>query len=144
METTKKINGEKSASQAVAQSNANKNLLDSILQKFNSQSDGLLKTSMGKSQEIYNPELFTGMVTDSQIKAVRRKLRNYTFSALSTICETKSEKLISAFIEFYKSTYIRHDFSFSSIASENTKDIKKNILKKGLDICAQYAQKQAK
>lgn len=30
-------------------------------------------------------------------KAARKKIRNYTYSMLSTIVENKSEKLISAF-----------------------------------------------
>lgn len=145
METKEnKINGNKTAAQAKAEMNANKNLLDSILSAFNSESEGLLKTSLGKSQEIYKPELFTGMVSDSQIKATRRKIRNYTFSALSTIVQTKNEKLINAFINFYKGTYLRNDFSFSSIASENTKEIKKDVLKKGLAICLDYVNKQGK
>ena len=36
--------------------------------------------------------------------------------------ENKSEKLISAFLDFYKSAYVLNDFSFASIASENTKE----------------------
>ena len=35
---------------------------------------------------------------------------------------------------FYKQVYVLNDFSFSSIASENTKEEKKEILIKGLEI----------
>ena len=52
-------------------------------------------------------------------KAARKKIRNYTYSMRSTIVENKSEKLISAFLDFYKSAYVLNDFSFASIASEN-------------------------
>lgn len=51
---------------------------------------------------------------------------------LDSICKAKEEKkqnelktLVSAFTEFYKQVYKVNDFSFASIASENTKDTKK-------------------
>ena len=43
------------------------------------------------------------------------------------------DRLISAFLDFYKSAYVLNDFSFASIASKNTKEEKKAILKKGLE-----------
>ena len=42
------------------------------------------------------------------------------------------KKLIEGFIDFYKQVYVLNDFSFSSIASENTNVVKKKILIKGL------------
>lgn len=99
--------------------------------------NGLLKTSLGQKTEIYKNTLFEGM-DEKKKKAARKKIRNYTYSMLSTIVENKSEKLISAFLDFYKSAYVLNDFSFTSIASENTKEEKKEILKKGLEIVKDF------
>ena len=58
---------------------------------------------------------------------------------------TKAEedkKLIEGFIDFYKQVYVLNDFSFSSIASENTKEEKKEILIKGLEIVKKSLVKQ--
>lgn len=99
--------------------------------------NGLLKTSLGQKTEIYKNTLFDGM-DEKKKKAARKKIRNYTYSMLSTIIENKSEKLISAFLDFYKSAYVLNDFSFASIASENTKEEKKEILKKGLEIVKDF------
>lgn len=67
-------------------------------------------------------------------KSISKKLRNTTFSLLDSICKAKEEKkqnelktLVSAFTEFYKQVYKINDFSFASIASENTKDTKKKF-----------------
>ena len=40
--------------------------------------------------------------------------------------------------DFYKQVYKIHDFSFASIASENTKDTKKEVLTKGLNIVKNF------
>ena len=68
-----------------------------------------------------------------------------TFSLLDSICKAKEEKkqnelktLVSAFTEFYKQVYKVNDFSFASIASENTKDTKKEVLTKGLQIVKNF------
>ena len=85
-------------------------------------------------------------LNEKQKKAYRKKLRNTTFSLLDSICKAKEEKkqnelktLVSAFTEFYKSVYKINDFSFASIASENTKDTKKEVLTKG---CLKILQQQ--
>ena len=63
----------------------------------------------------------------------------------SLAIEAKEEKkqnelktLVSAFQDFYKQVYKVHDFSFASIASENTKDTKKEVLTKGLQIVKNF------
>lgn len=129
MSTTKvnNVNVEK----AVATSKAN--VFNELLKTTKEKTNGLLKTSLGQKTEIYKNSLFDGM-DEKKKKAARKKIRNYTYSMLSTIVENKSEKLISAFLDFYKSVYVLNDFSFASIASENTKEEKKTILKKGLEI----------
>ena len=132
MSTTKvnNVNVEK----AIATSKANATIsFNELFKTTKEKTNGLLKTSLGQKTEIYKSSLFDGM-DEKKKKVARKKIRNYTYSMLSTIVENKSEKLISAFLDFYKSAYVLNDFSFASIASENTKEEKKTILKKGLEI----------
>lgn len=132
MSTTKvnNVNVEK----AIATSKANATIsFNELFKTTKEKTNGLLKTSLGQKTEIYKNSLFKDM-DEKKKKAARKKIRNYTYSMLSTIVENKSEKLISAFLDFYKSAYVLNDFSFASIASENTKEEKKAILKKGLEI----------
>lgn len=114
--------------------------VESIFKKLESNTNGLLKTSLGKKTEIYIESLFNDL-NEKQKKSTRKKIRNNTFSLLESICKMyeqkdkeKLAKLIKAFKEFYKEVYKVNDFSFSSIASENTKDTKKEVLTKGLNI----------
>lgn len=132
MSTTKvnNVNIEK----AITTSKANATIsFNELFKTTKEKTNGLLKTSLGQKTEIYKNSLFDGM-DEKKKKAARKKIRNYTYSMLSTIVENKSEKLINVFLDFYKSAYILNDFSFASIASENTKEEKKTILKKGLEI----------
>lgn len=132
MSTTKvnNVNVEK----AIATSKANATIsFNELFKTTKEKTNGLLKTSLGQKTEIYKSNLFDGM-DEKKKKAARKKIRNYTYSMLSTIVENKSEKLINVFLDFYKSAYVLNDFSFASIASENTKEEKKAILKKGLEI----------
>mgnify|MGYP000830740116 FL=1 len=131
--STTKVNNV-SAEKAIATSKANATIsFNELFKTTKEKTNGLLKTSLGQKTEIYKNSLFDGM-DEKKKKAARKKIRNYTYSMLSTIVENKSEKLISAFLDFYKSAYVLNDFSFASIASENTKEEKKTILKKGLEI----------
>ena len=52
--------------------------------------------------------------------------------------QNELKTLVSAFQDFYKQVYKVHDFSFASIASENTKDTKKEVLTKGLNIVKNF------
>ena len=136
MSTTKvnNVNVEK----AVATSKANATIsFNELFKTTKEKTNGLLKTSLGQKTEIYKNSLFDGM-DEKKKKASRKKIRNYTYSMLSTIVENKSKELISAFLDFYKSAYVLNDFSFASIASENTKEEKKAILKKGLEIVKDF------
>lgn len=136
-----KVNATKAKAQAKANSTIS---FDSIFKKLELNTNGLLKTSLGKQTEIYVESLFAEL-NEKQKKAYRKKLRNTTFSLLDSICKAKEEKkqnelktLVSAFNDFYKQVYKIHDFSFASIASENTKDTKKEILIKGLNIVKNF------
>lgn len=124
-----KVNVEK----AVANSKANSLIALNVLKSVKEKNQGLFKTTLGTKTEIYKKELFLG-ANEKQIKSLRKKFRNVTFNFLSTIATNADKKLIEGFIDFYKQVYVINDFSFSSIASENTKEEKKEILIKGLEI----------
>lgn len=130
-----KVNVEKASANAKANSLIALDVLKSVKEK----NAGLFKTSLGTKTEIYKKELFEG-ANEKQIKSLRKKFRNVTFNFLSTIAKSSDKKLIEGFIDFYKQVYILNDFSFSSIASENTKEEKKEILIKGLEIVKKNAK----
>lgn len=123
------VNVEKASANAKANSLIALDVLKSVKEK----NAGLFKTSLGTKTEIYKKELFEG-ANEKQIKSLRKKFRNVTFNFLSTIANNADKKLIEGFIDFYKQVYTLNDFSFNSIASENTKEEKKPILIKGLEI----------
>lgn len=118
---------------AIANSKANSLIALDVLKSVKEKNAGLFKTSLGTKTEIYKRELFEG-ANEKQIKSLRKKFRNVTFNFLSTIANNADKKLIEGFIDFYKQVYTLNDFSFNSIASENTKEEKKPILIKGLEI----------
>lgn len=123
------VNVEKASANAKANSLIALDVLKSVKEK----NAGLFKTSLGTKTEIYKKELFEG-ANEKQIKSLRKKFRNVTFNFLFTIANNADKKLIEGFIDFYKQVYTLNDFSFNSIASENTKEEKKAILIKGLEI----------
>ena len=124
-----KVNVEKE----VANSKANSLIALDVLKSVKEKNQGLFKAALGTKTEICKKELFLG-ANEKQIKSLRKKFRNVTFNFLSTIATNADKKLIEGFIDFYKQVYVLNDFSFSSIASENTKEEKKEILIKGLEI----------
>lgn len=129
---TTKVN-KVSVEKAVANSKANSLIALDVLKSVKEKNQGLFKTALGTKTEIYKKELFLE-ANEKQIKSLRKKFRNVTFNFLSTIATNADKKLIDGFIDFYKQVYVLNDFSFSSIASENTKEEKKEILIKGLEI----------
>lgn len=122
-----------SVEKASANVKANSLIALDVLKSVKEKNSGLFKTSLGTKTEIYKKELFAG-ANEKQIKSLRKKFRNVTFNFLSTIAANADKKLIDGFIDFYKQVYVLNDFSFNSIASENTKEEKKAILIKGLEI----------
>lgn len=122
-----------SVEKAIANVKANSLIALDVLKSVKEKNAGLFKTALGTKTEIYKKELFEG-ANEKQIKSLRKKFRNVTFNFLSSIATTADKKLINGFIDFYKQVYVINDFSFSSIASENTKEEKKAILIKGLEI----------
>lgn len=122
-----------SAEKASANAKANSLIALDVLKSVKEKNAGLFKTSLGTKTEIYKKDLFLG-ANEKQIKSLRKKFRDVTFNFLSSIAANADKKLIDGFIDFYKQVYVINDFSFSSIASENTKEEKKEILIKGLEI----------
>lgn len=110
-----------------------------ILANLQKDTQGLLKTSLGtKRESIYQTSIFENC-SDKEKKNLRKKLRNTLFSLCSSLIdekdETKKNKLIKSFNDFYKSVYVTNDYTLSSVCNENLKTEKKDILQKGLDIC---------
>lgn len=130
--TNNLVNGV-SANVAKANAKANSLIALDVLKSVKEKNAGLFKTSLGTKTEIYKRDLFVG-ANEKQIKSLRKKFRNVTFNFLSSIATNADKKLIEGFIDFYKQVYVLNDFSFNSIASENTKEEKKAILLKGLEI----------
>lgn len=110
-----------------------------ILTKFATDTSGLLQTSLAtKKSTIYKEELFSSC-NEKEKKSLRKKLRNTIFAAAKAIVsennKEKQQKLVNAFVDFYKSTYKVNDFTLSSICNENLAAEKKDILTKALNIC---------
>ena len=103
--------------------------INEILEKSRKQTESLLTTNKGtKKETIYKDSIFEGL-NDKQKKSARRKIRNYIHSIFESLIAAKKEnkkanitKLAKEFSEFYKETYKINDYSFSSVASENTKE----------------------
>ena len=98
-----------------------------------------LKTNKGiKKESIYKDSLFTEL-SDKEKKSARKKIRNFVHSIFESIIIADKEnnkksvsKLAKSFADFYAETYKVNDYSFASIASENTKD--KDIINNALTI----------
>lgn len=138
IKTNNLVNGV-SANVAKANAKANSLIALDVLKSVKEKNAGLFKTSLGTKTEIYKRDLFVG-ANERQIKSLRKKFRNVTFNFLSSIATNADKKLIDGFIDFYKQVYVLNDFSFNSIASENTKEEKKAILLKGLEIVKKNAK----
>ena len=103
--------------------------INEILEKSRKQTESLLTTNKGtKKESIYKDSIFEGL-NDKQKKSSRKKIRNYVHSIFESLVLAQKEnkksnvtKLANEFLVFYKETYRINDFSFSSIASENTKE----------------------
>lgn len=110
-----------------------------ILSTLQKETQGLLKTSLGtKRESIYKSEIFSES-SDKEKKSLRKKLRNTLFSLCSSLIdekdETKRNKLIKSFNDFYKQIYVTNDYTLQSVCNENLKSEKKEILQIALNIC---------
>lgn len=113
--------------------------INEILDKArNSVSSELLTNKGTKKESIYKETLFSGM-SDKEKKSTRKKIRNFVSAIFESIINadkakntTSVAKLAKSFADFYVETYRINDYSFSSVASENTKD--KETINKALTI----------
>ena len=103
--------------------------VNEILNKSRKQTSSMLVSNKGtKKESIYKESIFEGL-SDKEKKSSRKKVRNYVHSIFESIIKSEQtkntinvNKLAKEFAEFYKETYKINDYSFASVASENTKD----------------------
>ena len=112
---------------------------DEILNKVRNNTKGLLNTNLGtKKLSVYKESCFVGC-TDKEKKSLRKKFRNVLLSISKSLIEEKNKenkkKLINAFNEFYKDTYLVNDYSLQSVCNENLSNEKKQILEQALKEC---------
>lgn len=112
-----------------------------ILNNLQKETNGLLKTCLGtKKATIYKTDIFVDC-TEKERKSLRKKLRNTLYSLCSSLIdekdETKKNKLIKSFNDFYKSVYAINDYTLQSLCNENLKQEKKDILQSALNLCKQ-------
>ena len=95
----------------------------------------LLKTSKGGAKEsIYKNEIFENVENKKAMRTKLRKLMfNYCNSIVSITDSNKCKSLAKDFKKFYTSVYRVNDFTLDSIASANTEETKKEILKNGIE-----------
>ena len=113
--------------------------VNEILNNSRKSVESLLVTNKGtKKETIYKDAIFEGL-NDKEKKTARKRIRNYVHAIFESIIFSEKEKnkqsvtkLANSFAEFYKETYKVNDYSFSSVASENTKD--KEIINNALAI----------
>lgn len=134
---TKKNNKVNESAKQVA--NNQKVSAKDILSTLQKETQGLLKTSLGtKRESIYKSEIFSDS-TEKEKKSLRKKLRNTLFSLCSSLIdekdETKKNKLIKSFNDFYTQVYVTNDYTLQSVCNENLKSEKKEILQTALNIC---------
>lgn len=113
--------------------------VNEILSKSRKQTESLLVTNKGtKKESIYKDSIFEGL-SDKEKKSARKKVRNYVHSIFESLIKANDEKkkeiikkLAKEFADFYCETYKVNDYTFASIASENTKE--KDTINKALSI----------
>lgn len=141
----KKSNKKATANNATATSNnanANANATtpktaQEILAAATAATEGLIKSSLGTRKATLYKE---GVLPEDAKgkKSTRKKLRNFLFSIASSLVSeednAKQTKLISAFNEFYLSTYQENNYSLSSVCNENLSKERKDIILKALEI----------
>lgn len=113
--------------------------VNEILNNSRKSVESLLVTNKGtKKETIYKDAIFEGL-NDKEKKSARKRIRNYVHTIFESLIFAEKEKnkqsitkLANSFADFYKETYKVNDYSFSSIASENTKD--KEVINNALAI----------
>ena len=141
--TTKKTTTKKQASEtlkkAVAQSNANKFILDNLRAQFDT--DFLIKGQKGQSIDLYRKEIFKDMLPEEK-KTTRRKLRAMLQGFLLQYKNGYDlKKLYKNFLIFYQQVYAVNDFSVNSICGGKTDIETRNIAVKFMEAMKKQAGK---
>lgn len=141
--TTKKTTTKKQASEtlkkAVAQSNANKFILDNLRTQFDT--DFLIKGQKGQSIDLYRKEIFKDMLPEEK-KTTRRKLRAMLQGFLLQYKNGYDlKKLYKNFLIFYQQVYAVNDFSVNSICGGKTDIETRNIAVKFMEAMKKQAGK---
>lgn len=92
-----------------------------------------------KKENLYNSSIYADCLTDKDKKSVRRKIRNLLDNFIGSIIRSEKNKSIcenhcKQFKLFYEQVYRINDFSVESLVSNNTEELKKENLKKMLEI----------
>lgn len=100
---------------------------------------GLHTNSGLKKENLYNSSIYVDCLTDKDKKSVRRKIRNLLDNFIGSIIRSEKNKTIcenhcKQFKLFYEQVYRINDFSVESLVSNNTDELKKENLKKMLEI----------
>lgn len=90
-------------------------------------------------KNLYNSSIYADCLTDKDKKSVRRKIRNLLDNFIRSIIRSEKNKTIcenhcKQFKLFYEQVYRINDFSVESLVSNNTDELKKENLKKMLEI----------
>lgn len=99
-----------------------------------------LHTNLGlKKENLYKSSIYADCLTDKDKKSVRRKIRNLLDNFIGSIIRSEKNKTIceshcKQFKLFYEQVYRINDFSVESLVSNNTDELKKENLKKMLEI----------
>jgi mannitol-specific phosphotransferase system IIBC component len=100
---------------------------------------GLHTNSGLKKENLYNSSIYADCLTDKDKKSVRRKIRSLLDNFIGSIIRSEKNKTIcenhcKQFKLFYEQVYRINDFSVESLISNNTDELKKENLKKMLEI----------
>lgn len=129
-------NNKKNANVEILKTNTEKNFsFSEILKKVENNTEGLLKSNLGNRQKTLYKESIFENCDEKQQKSIRRKIRKIIISFADNIKSVEDKKLINAFNEFYKETFICTDYSLHSVCNENLSSEKKVKLQNLLDIC---------
>lgn len=130
--STKKESAKKSTKKEVEKLSFSK-LLETL------DTTGLHTNSGLKKENLYNSSIYADCLTDKDKKSVRRKIRNLLDNFIGSIIRSEKNKTICEnhclqFRVFYEQVYRINDFSVESLVSNNTDELKKENLKKMLEI----------
>ena len=92
-----------------------------------------------KKENLYNSSIYADCLTDKDKKSVIRKIRNILDNFIGSFIRSDNNKTIcenhcKQFKLFYEQVYRINDFSVESLVSNNTDELKKENLKKMLEI----------